>query len=107
MPGNVVIATADRVMQQGSRPRGWIGVQVQPLSSRLASALGANVGAVVSWVDPRGPAAALLSPTDVVEQIDGTPVVTTGTGIGARPVSRKGIPWCSWSVAEPIVARFA
>jgi hypothetical protein len=77
VPGDVVIATAARVMQQGSRPRGWIGVEVQPLSQRLASALGATLGALVSWVDPRGPAAGLLSPTDVVEQIDGTPVVTT------------------------------
>lgn len=77
VPGDVVIATADRVMQQGSRPRGWIGVEVQPLSSRLASALGATLGALVSFVDPRGPAAGLLSPTDVVEQIDGSPVVTT------------------------------
>jgi hypothetical protein len=77
VPGDVVIATADRVMQQGSRPRGWIGVEVQPLSSRLASALGASLGALVSFVDPRGPAAGLLSPTDVVERIDGTPVVTT------------------------------
>jgi hypothetical protein len=77
VPGDVVIATADRVMQQGSRPRGWIGVEVQPLSSRLASALGATLGALVSFVDPRGPAAGLLSPTDVVERIDGTPVVTT------------------------------
>ncbi len=77
VPGDVVIATADRVMQQGSRPRGWIGVEVQPLSSRLAKALGATFGAVVSRVDPRGPAAALLSATDVVEQIDGRPLVTT------------------------------
>jgi serine protease Do len=77
VPGDVVIATADRVMQQGSRPRGWVGVEVEPLSSRLAAALGANFGALVSWVDPDGPAAGLLNPTDVVEQIDGTPAVTT------------------------------
>ena len=77
VPGDVVIATADRVLQQGSRPRGWIGVEVQPLSSRLASALGATLGALVSFVDPRGPASGLLSPTDVVEQIEGRPVVTT------------------------------
>ena len=77
VPGDVVIATAERVMRQGGRARGWIGVEVQPLSSRLASALGANFGALVSWVDPGGPAAGLLNPADVVEQIDGTPVVTT------------------------------
>jgi hypothetical protein len=77
VPGDVVIATAGRVMQQGSRPRGWVGVEVEPLSSRLAAALGANFGALVSWVDPEGPAAGLLSPTDVIEQIDGTPAVTT------------------------------
>ncbi len=77
VPGDVVIATANRVLQQGIRPRGWTGVQVQSLSSRLASAIGVSTGVLVSWVDPRGPAASSLSPKDVVEQIDGKPVLTT------------------------------
>jgi hypothetical protein len=76
VPGDVVLATANRVMQQGRRPRGWIGVEVQPLTTRIASALGASDGALISWVDPRGPAAELLTPLDVIEQMDGKPVVS-------------------------------
>jgi hypothetical protein len=76
VPGAVVLATADRVAQQSSRPAGWIGVEVQPLSPAIAAAVGASTGAVVSWVDPEGPAAALLSVTDVVERIEGTPLLT-------------------------------
>jgi hypothetical protein len=76
VPGDVVVATANRVAQQGARAHGWIGVQVQSLTSRLAATMGVSTGALVSWVDPRGPAAELLSPLDVIEQIDGNPVVT-------------------------------
>jgi hypothetical protein len=76
VPSDVVVATANRVAQQGGRARGWIGVQVQSLTSRLAATMGVTTGALVSWVDSRGPAAELLSPLDVIEQIDGNPVVT-------------------------------
>jgi hypothetical protein len=76
VPAGVVVATATRVMQQGSRPPGWIGVEVQSLTQPLAAAIGSNSGAVVAWVDPQGPAAGVLAPTDIIEQIEGTPVVT-------------------------------
>jgi hypothetical protein len=76
VPAGVVVATANRVMQQGSRPPGWIGVEVQSLTQPLAAAIGSNSGAVVAWVDPQGPAAGVLAPTDIIEQIEGTPVVT-------------------------------
>jgi hypothetical protein len=76
VPAAVVNATASRVMQQGSRPPGWIGVEVQSLTSQLAAAVGGSTGAVVAWVDPQGPAAGLLAPTDVIEQIESTPLLT-------------------------------
>jgi hypothetical protein len=76
VPGDVVVATAGRIAQQAGRARGWIGVEVQPLTSRVASTVGVSAGAIVSWVDPRGPAAELLSPMDIIEQIDGKPVLS-------------------------------
>jgi hypothetical protein len=77
VPAGVVVTTANRVMQQGTRPPGWIGVEVQSLTPPLAAAIGSDSGAVVAWVDPRGPAAGVLAPTDIIEQIESTPVVTT------------------------------
>lgn len=76
VPADVVTATANRVVQQGRRPRGWLGIEVQPLTSRIAAALGAGGGAVVTWIDPQSPAADLLTPLDVIERIDGNPVVS-------------------------------
>jgi S1-C subfamily serine protease len=76
VPAAVVNATATRVMQQGGRPPGWIGVEVQAITSQLAAAIGGSTGAVVAWVDPQGPAAGLLAPTDVIEQIESTPLLT-------------------------------
>jgi hypothetical protein len=76
VPADVVIATANRVVQQGNRPPGWIGIEVQPLTSRVAATIGAGSGVVVTWVDPQGPAADALTPLDVIEQIDGKPAVS-------------------------------
>jgi serine protease Do len=53
---------------------GWIGVTLQDVSERLALALGVRrtAGAIVSAVDPAGPAAQTsLRPGDVLEKIDG------------------------------------
>ena len=106
VPGAVVVATADRVVQQSSRPAGWIGVEVQPLTEALASAVGVRTGALVAWVDPRGPASELLSARDVVEQIDGAPVVTSEVpGTAGSPVSPRAIRSCSPCGAVPHVAR--
>jgi S1-C subfamily serine protease len=48
-----------------------LGVGVQPVSAALAPVLGVDSGVVVTAVDPGGPAADDLAPTDVIVTIDG------------------------------------
>jgi len=76
VPAAVVIAAAERLLAEGARAPGSIGVDVQPLTPRVAAATGSAGGVVVAWVDPQGAAAGQLRPTDVVEQIDGEPTAT-------------------------------
>lgn len=76
VPADAVIATANRLVEEGSRRAGRLGLDVQALSPAVASGLGASAGAVVTWVDPRGPAATSLAVADVIERIDGQPVTT-------------------------------
>jgi serine protease Do len=55
-------------------PPGWLGFKLQDMTWGLAAALGVpyRAGAIVSWVDPSGPAAkASLRPGDVLEQCNG------------------------------------
>jgi S1-C subfamily serine protease len=53
---------------------GVLGITIQPLTSALAAVVDAHAGVIVSAVDPEGPAADVLKPTDVIETIDGVDV---------------------------------
>jgi serine protease Do len=71
--GTAEFATKFLLAPNHPRP-GWIGVTLQDMTFELAEALGvpAATGAIVSTVDPLGPAgAASLRPGDVLEKIDG------------------------------------
>ena len=81
--GEVAIVSGDALMidimrLRGSPPgaRGYLGIDVQPLSRPLASVTGSTGGVVVTWVDPQGPAGALLQVGDVMEEADGARLTT-------------------------------
>ena len=76
VPGTTVLAAVDRLLQEGDHKPGWLGIQVQPLTPDIASAIGASTGVIVAWIEPRGPADGHLTIADVIEKIDGSPVVT-------------------------------
>lgn len=61
--------TAVRLATNPPRPVD-LGIALQPLTMALAEALGTPRGVVVASVDPRGPAAGLLEPMDVVTGVD-------------------------------------
>jgi PDZ domain len=76
--GDVTIVSGDALMLDVARlresppgARGYLGVEVQPLSRPLASLTGSTGGVVVNWVDPQGPAADMLDVGDVIEEADG------------------------------------
>jgi S1-C subfamily serine protease len=70
VPGETLIATANRLLLEGNRQVGRLGVEVQTLSPALAAATGASRGVVVTWVAPEGPADGRLRVGDVIETVD-------------------------------------
>lgn len=76
VPAETVIAAAERLLATGQTPIGRLGVEVQELTPPIAVAAGVTSGVVVTWVDPQGPAASALAPTDVIEAI-GSDAMTT------------------------------
>jgi serine protease Do len=73
IPSNIA-SFAVRFLLDPKHPKpGWIGVTLQDMSERLADAMGLRraTGAIISAVDPSGPAGHELRPADVLETIDG------------------------------------
>ncbi len=90
VPSRMVEKVAASLKANGRVERGWLGVSLQPLDAELAAALksGATAGALVSAVEPAGPAAkAGLAAGDVVTAVDGRAVSSPqdlATRIGER-----------------------
>jgi hypothetical protein len=74
VPPEAVLALAERLVTAKPPAAGWIGVTVQEVTGQIASAIGGASGVIVAHVDPSGPAAAQLFPTDIIEQINDQPV---------------------------------
>lgn len=77
IPIDVATKVAAQIEQHGKVVRGRIGVQVQDLNQALADSFGlkGTDGAVLSAIDPSGPAAkAGLKAGDVVLRVNGQPV---------------------------------
>jgi S1-C subfamily serine protease len=66
VPAEAVIAMAERLSREEPASPGLLGISVQALTSAVAVATGAPAGVVITWVDPKGPAASRLLVTDVV-----------------------------------------
>jgi S1-C subfamily serine protease len=77
VPAETLRTLAQQAQAAPAKPAD-IGVQVQPLSPALARASGADRGVMVSYVQPRGPAATALLSGDVIRGIDATGVTTVG-----------------------------
>jgi hypothetical protein len=75
VPAVLLLKAADQLIQAGISEPGTIGITVQPLSASVSTATGARDGMVVTAVDPDGPAAGQLIPTDIIEAVDGHTIV--------------------------------
>jgi S1-C subfamily serine protease len=75
VPGETLLAEAERLLTAPAPVGGTAGVEVQPLTAPIASLTGARSGVVVTWIDGDGPAARALTVGDVIESIDGRDVV--------------------------------
>ncbi len=79
VPSRVAQSIVEDLRDDGKVQRGWLGVQIQPMSPSLAEALGLEEtsGALVANVTPGGPAdAAGLQSGDVILSLAGEPIET-------------------------------
>ncbi|PCC99159.1 S1C family serine protease [Halopseudomonas pelagia] len=77
IPANLAVEVMQAIISQGRVIRGWLGVEVQPLTNELAESFGleSREGIVVSGLYREGPAwNAGLMPGDVILHIDQEPV---------------------------------
>jgi serine protease Do len=77
IPASTVKSVVAQLKDKGSVSRGWIGVQIQPVTSEIAESLGlkAPEGALVADPQASGPAAkAGIQAGDVITAVNGTPV---------------------------------
>jgi Do/DeqQ family serine protease len=77
IPANMARRITTQLIDRGKVTRGWLGVSMEPLTAELVQALGLTspLGAVVTRVSPKSPAAAAdLRQNDVIVAFEGTPV---------------------------------
>jgi hypothetical protein len=103
VPAETLSAVAELLSAGSILPAGDLGVQVQTLTPALARATGATHGAVISYIDPAGPAVDVLQVGDVVASVDDAPIFSPdrllvqigrtapGTPLALRVV-RRGAP---------------
>ncbi|WP_022722829.1 Do family serine endopeptidase [Rhodopseudomonas sp. B29] len=77
IPANTVKTVVEQLKDKGSVSRGWIGVQIQPVTPEIADSLGLKKaeGALVAEPQKDGPAAkAGIESGDVITAVNGTTV---------------------------------
>jgi serine protease Do len=86
IPADTVKNVVTQLREKGSVTRGWIGVQIQPVTPDIADGLGLKnaAGALVSEPQPGSPAAkAGIESGDVITAVDGSSIAD------ARELARK------------------
>jgi serine protease Do len=86
IPSDTVKSVIAQLREKGSVTRGWIGVQIQPVTPDIADGLGLKdaAGALVSEPQPNSPAAkAGIESGDVITSVDGTTITD------ARELARR------------------
>ena len=77
IPADTVKSVVAQLKETGAVTRGWIGVQVQPVTEDIANSLGLQKaeGALVDELQPDGPASkAGIKPGDVIQSVTGEQV---------------------------------
>ncbi|TPK76452.1 Do family serine endopeptidase [Mesorhizobium sp. B2-4-15] len=79
IPASTAKQVVDDLMKSGTVQRGWLGVEIQPVTSDIAESLGlkSNNGALVSSAQDAGPGKkAGIAAGDVITQVDGKDVAS-------------------------------
>jgi hypothetical protein len=77
VPWDILVAEANRVLNLEHTSAVDLRTEVRPLTAALLRATGATQGVVVAWVDSRGPLAKRLAVGDVIEALNGQPILHT------------------------------
>jgi len=91
IPADTVTSVINQLKEHGSVTRGWIGVQIQPVTQDIADSLGLKKaeGALVAEPQKDSPAAkAGIEAGDVITAVDGKPIMDArdlAKRIGAMP----------------------
>jgi predicted metalloprotease with PDZ domain len=83
-----VCQTAKQLKDKGHVTRGWIGVQIQPVTPTIAEAIGLKTpeGALVAQLEPNSPAAkAGIETGDVITSVNGEVVKDSRISPGRSP----------------------
>lgn len=86
IPASVAVPVIEQLREHGTVSRGWLGVQIQPVTEDIADSLGLDeaAGAIVASTLDSGPAgAAGIVSGDVILSVNGQPVAD------ARDLARK------------------
>jgi hypothetical protein len=76
VPPETLRSAVDRLVAQGPREYGQLGIAAQALTPAVSSSTRVPIGVVVTWVDPKGPAAGRLDVGDVIVSIADEPLST-------------------------------
>jgi serine protease Do len=77
IPADTAKLVVNELKQKGSVTRGWLGVQVQPVTAAIADSLGLKkaAGALVDQPEPNSPAAkADVKAGDIITEVNGAPI---------------------------------
>ena len=77
IPADTVRMVVDQLREKGDVTRGWIGIQIQPVTAEVADNLGfkSTKGALVTQLQPDGPAAkAGIKSGDIITSLNGDAV---------------------------------
>ncbi len=76
VPSRTLLAAAERLLEAPRKVAVDLGVEVDTLTPRLATAAGADTGVIVTWVNPASGAAVVLRAGDVIQSVDGVNITT-------------------------------